>query len=236
MSDVGTRETAYVALEFVLNSKVPSGTLTVPDAIIAAAKVKVGSPEQLIAIGIKRRPDVLVDEHKLRAAELFAEEPPYRFIPVLGLIGTFRAAPEAGAITRWDDETLALTLTWTIYDAGVRFADKKSRDAQTEQADLALKMLKRQVESDVRTAMSGLEAAQKAFLAAEDEQRFSKQSEEETRILYRAGLAKMIEVTTAASSTFAADVDRLTALYAMAQAYMDLRQAMGLDPNGTELR
>jgi outer membrane protein TolC len=59
---------------------------------------------------------------------------------------------------------------------------------------------------------------------------------EETAILYRQGLAKAIELVNANDTRFTAEINQASAEYAMAQAYLGLRQALGLDPLGTDLR
>jgi outer membrane protein TolC len=127
-------------------------------------------------------------------------------------------------------------LTWTLYDAGGRYADKHSRDAQAEIADLNLQQLARNVDAQVRSAVALLLAAQAEFQVAAQARDASRQNVDETAILYRQGLAKAIELVDANDSRFTAEVNYASAQYAMAEAYLDLRQAMGLDPLGTELK
>ena len=56
-------------------------------------------------------------------------------MPVLGLSGSFSATTNTAAATaggttpHWNDEFLQATLSWPIYDAGIRYADRRSRDA-----------------------------------------------------------------------------------------------------------
>ena len=59
---------------------------------------------------------------------------------------------------------------------------------------------------------------------------------EETATLYRQGLATALELTDANDSRFEAEIGYSGAEYAMALAYLALRQAVGLDPIGTELK
>ena len=60
-------------------------------------------------------------------------------------------------------------------------------------------------------------------------------SADETGTLYKQGLATALELTDANDSRFEADVGLVSAELATALAYLSLRQAMGLDPLGTEL-
>jgi outer membrane protein TolC len=127
-------------------------------------------------------------------------------------------------------------LTWTIFDQGARYADKRSRDAQQEIADQNLLLLVRTVDAQVRSAAALLVAAQGAYRAASDGVKFAQQNVDETAILYRQGLATALELVDANDSRFTAESNFASAQFAMAQAYLGLRQALGLDALGTELR
>ena len=233
--DKGALENALLQLEFVLNAPV-SGPLVSPAATLAAAQQSIAGVDSLVAFAIAHRPDVLASRYSLVAARDFAAEPLLRIVPVLGLEGQATATTSSGATGRWHDELVQATLTWTLYDAGVRYADKRSRDAQAEIADLTLRQLARSVDAQVRSAAALLLAEQAALRAAADAVSASRQSVEETAILYGQGLAKAIELVDANDQRFLAEVNHASAEFAVAQAYLSLRQAIGLGPLGTELK
>jgi len=159
-----------------------------------------------------------------------------RLLPALGLQGQAVATAATSPVTgRHDDETVTATLTWTLYDSGVRYADKHSRDAQAEISDLNARLLLRSVDAQVRSAAAQLAAAQAAFHVASDAVKYARQNVEETVILYRQGLATGLELVDANDSRFTAEVNYASAQFAMAQAYLALRQALGLEVLGTEL-
>jgi outer membrane protein TolC len=143
---------------------------------------------------------------------------------------------ESALTGRHDDETLTATATWTLYDAGVRYADRHSRAAQADIADLNFRLLVRTADAQVRGAVDLVTAAQAAFLVASDTMKYARQNVEETEILYRQGLANALELVDANDSRFTAEVNYATAEYFLAQAYLGLRQATGLDALGQELR
>jgi outer membrane protein TolC len=235
-SDKGALANAYVQLSFLLNSPV-SGALSGPVAMFSSAQRPPGGVDDLVRVALERRPDVLVDQNAALAAHHFADEPMMRLIPSVGLTGTVSGTSNAPAATKvWNQETVAGVLTWTIYDAGSRYADKHSRDAQAEIAELNLQQLVRNVDAQVRGAFALLAAAQAEFQVAGQARDAAQQNVDETAILYRQGLAKAIELIDANDSRFTADVNYAGAQYSMAVAYLNLRQAMGLDPLGTELK
>lgn len=235
-NDQGILDNALVQLAFTLNAQVPTALVPPRPTLDAAAKPS-GGPETLVRFAADHRPDVRVSRYQAGAAHDFASEPMLRLVPTLGVQGQAVATAAVSPITgRHDDETITGTLTWTLYDAGVRYADKHARDAQAEIADLDAQLLLRTVDAQVRSAVALLGAAQLAFRNAADAVKYAQQNVDETAILYKQGLANALELVTANDSRFTAEVNYATAEYAMAQAYLTLRQSLGLDALGTELR
>jgi outer membrane protein TolC len=129
-------------------------------------------------------------------------------------------------------EAALLTLSWTIYDAGARYADRRTRVAQADSQALDERQLRRSIATDIGVAISGLRTARESYRISEVAAATAKLNTEETEILYRQGLARAIEVTDANASRYAAEVAVESAKLTMEQAYLGLRQALGLDPIG----
>jgi outer membrane protein TolC len=233
-TDKGTLDNAMIQLAFTLNAPAPSG-LTPPAAMLSAAEKVPGPPDPLVKLALDHRPDVLVAKYQVAAAHDFAAEPMMRLVPTVGLQGQASGTTHATG-TPWNNESVSATVTWTIYDAGARYADKHSRDAQADIAELNLQYLARSVESQVRSAIALLVASQAAFRAAAEGVKFARQNVEETSILYKQGLSTALELVDANDTRFTAEVNYASAEFAVAQAYLGLRQALGLDALGTELR
>ena len=230
--DVGNVQKAYLALSFVINSPT-TGPLTAPAATLQAAAATTPDATVLVTTAQNRRLDLVAAVHAARASHLFADEPMMRLAPVLGLTGVVSDTPY---MSNQPVATLAATLTWTIYDAGSRYADKHSRDAQASITDLQLDLIRRQVTNDVHNALVLLQASQEALKAAAVGVAASRKNVDETSVLYRQGLTTALNLTNANDSRFEAEISYSGAEYAMALAYLALRQSMGLEPIGTELR
>jgi outer membrane protein TolC len=233
-NDKGSLDNSFVQLAFTINAPMPS-SLTPPAPTLTAAEKPAGAADTLVRFAVDHRPDVAVARYDAIAARDFASEPLLRLVPVLALQGQASATTNPNA-PNWNEETLQGTLTWTIFDQGARYADKRSRDAQQEIADQNLLLLVRTVDAQVRSAAALLVAAQGAYRAASDGVKFAQQNVDETAILYRQGLATALELVDANDSRFTAESNFASAQFAMAQAYLGLRQALGLDALGTELR
>jgi outer membrane protein TolC len=231
--DKGTLGSAFVQLAFTINAPVPA-SVEPPSAMLALAQKGPGPVDALVRFAIEHRPDLQAGKYQAAAAHAFAGEPLLRLLPSLSLQGQATATSNPPVPGRWNDETLQAVLSWSLYDQGVRYADKHSRDAQAAIADLNLQQLGRNIDAQVRSAALALAAAQAALRVAQDAANAARQSVEETAILYRQGLAKAIELVDANDQRFAAETNYATAQYAVAQAHLNLRQALGLDPLGTE--
>jgi outer membrane protein TolC len=235
-SDKGLLESALVQLAFVVNAPVPTSVAD-PGPTLVASRQAPPTADALVQFAFGRRPDMVAARYTAIAAHDFAGEPLLRIVPTLGVQGqTSVTTNSAGPNAHWNDEQVTATLTWTLYDAGVRYADKHSRDAQAEIADLNSTQLRRGVEAQVRSALALLLSSQAATRAAEDTMKAAQQSVEETSILYKQGLAKAIELVDANDSRFGAEVAFAQAQYGLAQAYMAYRQALGLDALGTGIQ
>ena len=228
-NDKGVLETAEVALAFIVNAPAPKH-LAPPTALLDAGKKAPGAVDQLVSESLKQRPDLAARKESALAAHDFAREPRWRALPSLGFVGQLTATTNNQPGTDHVDGVLALQASWELFDAGARYADARSRDAAAEIADLDTQALVRSIEGDVRSAFAQLSAAQSALSGAQDAVDASRKSADETAILYRQGLAKAIELVDANEQRFEAEVSYAEAEYAVANAYLALRLALGLGP------
>ncbi|HET9991636.1 MAG TPA: TolC family protein [Kofleriaceae bacterium] len=221
--------TAYIELGFIINAPAPTN-LVAPTALLDAGKQAAPAADTLVNQSLAARPDLVARKDSALAAHDFAREPRYRYLPTLSLIGQLTATSNAGMNGHDVDGSIQFAASWSIYDAGARSADIRSRDAAAEIADLQTKELVRAIDSDVRTAATQLTAAQQALAAAQDAVTASRKSASETAILYKQGLAKAIELVDANEQRFTAEVSYAEAEFSVASAYLALRQAIGQGP------
>jgi outer membrane protein TolC len=236
-NDKGNTQVAYVALAYTINAPVPT-MLATPNALLAAGRAPAPPVDGLVRLAIATRPDLASKRHLALAAHDFASEPLLRLIPFIGLTGSFSLATDETLAGHgfYNTEFLGLSMSWPLFDAGVRYADKRSRDAQANIADLTTDTLLRTVAAQVRESVITLQASQNALDAASRALDAAKRSADETATLYKQGLAKAIELVDANDSRFLAEVSYIDAEYSVALAYVALRQAIGLAPIGTELK
>jgi outer membrane protein TolC len=234
-SDQGTLESDYLQLAFIINAPAPKG-LAPPTALLDAGQRPLPAIDELVKIAIARRPDIVARRHAAVAAHDFALEPLLRLAPSLGVSASVNTTSNTPASGQPTEATLEFSASWTLFDAGVRYADRRSRLASAAIADLTTNSLVRSVETEVRSSVALLVSSRQALAAAQQARDASRQSSVETEILYRQGLAKAIELVDANEQRFIDEVNSASAEFSVASAYLGLRQALGLEPIGTELK
>ena len=231
----GNLARAYLQLGFLVGKPI-TGNLSAPDRVTQTAEHSALRTEDVAQMAEARRPDVRAAHERTEALRESAREPLFRLAPTIGASAQIHTTVAPIAPDPAFDETLQLTLSWNIYDAGVRYADRKTRVAQAQSQALDEKALRRSIATDVNIALTALRAARESYRISEEAVDAAKRNTTETEILYAQGLARAIEVSDANGRRFDAEVNRATAKLSMQQAYLDLRDALGLGPVGEELQ
>ena len=148
--------------------------------------------------------------------------------PVMGSVR--KPNPDPITPQPWHEETLTLSLSWTIFDGGQRYADRRSQLASVTTFELQKSQVERTLGQEVRSAMASLEAARESFTLATEASAASRANTKETNELYQQGLARAIEVTDATAEEYAADIEAASSKIEMAASYLDVRFALGLSP------
>lgn len=220
---------ARITLGFLCGTRVDRA-LAPPDKTTQRAESVDALAKRDLEGALDRRPDVRSARERTEALRASAREPLYRLVPTLAANAQMRVNPAPAGTERGHEETITLNLQWPIFDAGVRYADRKTRVAQADSQELDERLLRRSVDADVQSALVSLRAARESLRLADEAVTAAQRSSEETEILYRQGLARAIELTDANGRRFDAEVSRASAKLSMEQAYLDLRFALGFGP------
>ena len=191
----GNLERAQIQLAFLIGKPVVGALAVHERTSHAAESTALGGDDARAAED--RRPDVISAKEKTAAAWAFAREPLYRLAPTLSAQGQLKLNIDPLPMQNLHDESLNFTLTWTLFDAGTRYGDRRLRVAQAESTALDEKALRRSVSSDVALAIAALRTARTLYKVAGDAAQLAQKNTDETQVLYAQGLAKAIEVTDA---------------------------------------
>ena len=190
--------------------------------------------ETLIAQALTQRPDLLALTARSRSARLLSDEPLTRLAPTLNLTAQGRATNEAGLSRNTLDGFVAITLSWTIFDGGELFADRRELVALSRVAELNEQLAKRSTQTQVRIALVSLDNARTALTHADASVTAASRNATEVAELYRQGLAGALDTQVARVQLFEAEVARARNRYDLQLAHLALRSATGLDAVGEE--
>jgi outer membrane protein TolC len=194
--------------------------LTPPEALLTDALGTTAAPRPP---GNERaRLDIAALGERAQAADAFADEP------------NWRLAPTAAAEFHVYDASLRLTLTWTLFDGGERYAERDERLALAAVARLDAQAAQRRASTETKEAMVALIAARIQLESSKETAELARANQRESNELYRQGLSTAFALADASAQLFDAEVVLATARYDMALALLSLRRAYGLDPFGKE--
>jgi outer membrane protein TolC len=229
----GNQQRAFLQLGYLIGQRV-TGSLVAPERTVNNAKKNTWDPAEVAKRAEARRPDVLAAAERTASAHESAREPLFRLAPTLGLSAQLRGLLGAAPMDDAFSGNVQLNLTWTLFDAGVRYADRRVRLAQLTSTELDERALRRSVATDIAIAVAELRAARSVLQISQQAVVSAQKNTDETEILYKQGLAKAIELTDANATRYDAEITLASAKLAMEQAYLNLRFALGLGPVSDE--
>jgi outer membrane protein TolC len=199
-----------------------------------AAPVPAAAPDELVTLARARRPEIVAARRVVQAAEDRALAPWLALVPTLGVDGVASATNETGFQGRTFNGNVALTLAWTLYDGGRRYAEARSAAAELEAAQLELARLERTVGSEVEDALIAVRAARAEVELADRRVEAARRFADEVRARAAQGLSTAVEAADAAVSLFEAEVQAATVHSELARATLELRRAAGRWPTDDE--
>ncbi|QRN93026.1 TolC family protein [Archangium violaceum] len=230
---VGNAAESRLELGYLLVAPVQE-PLAAPETLFSEASRPVDSFAGLAENALERRPDILSSKLRVEQQKALAREPLARLFPSLTASAQGSATNEAGLTGNTFNGFLTVDLTWTLFDGGERYADRRERLALTRVQELDTQARVRRVDVAVESARVSLRTAQAALELGEVAVKAARQNAEETSILYRQGLATSLALSDAQVRLFEAEVSLAQARYSLGSALLELRAAVGLDPLGKE--
>lgn len=233
----GQVETSTLQLGYLLDApEAVRGPLVVPEFLIEAASAEAADAEALVEEALARRLDVGSLRWLASSQRALAKLPMLGWLPALSANGQYRLTNESSFNNRNWNWSLGATLSWSIFDGGARFGQRRERRALARLADLELQAATRKVDVQVREALVLLANQRASLRQATVAQEVARKNAAETAELYRQGLASALEVADANVRLFEAEVAFVQERYGLGTAFLNLEAALGLDPFGKEPR
>jgi len=203
-----------------------STTVTLTDSLSATPVTEVLDEPTLIAQALRKRPDLLAEEERIRAAKQGVSAIKAERLPSLGLVADDGVIGKNGA-NMLNTYTWGLQVSVPIFDGFRREGRVQEQQAVVREAEIRRHDLEQQAEADVRGALLDLAAAREQLGAASERLRLAEQELAQARDRFSAGVASNADVVNASlaltlSQTF---LNNAEALYQLAR--VSLAKATG---------
>jgi outer membrane protein TolC len=123
-----------------------------------------------------------------------------------------------------------LVLTVPLYDGGLRYGQRREREALAEEARIDVEGTLRQARSDVRASFEAMRRADVALDQASQSAAFARRALDLANMAYRAGATTNLEVIDAERQARDAETQAAIAEDAAREARLDLLAASGRFP------
>ncbi len=215
---------AKLSLANILQARITSD-FEVDDASAYGAE---GPVDQAAAVqtALATRPDYRAAQANIRAAELQIQSVKASRYPVLGT--SFSDGQSGNSpVNNVNVFRLAATLTFPIYTSGRISGQVAEAQGTLHEAQSAANQIRSQIETDVLTAIAGVEWAVKEVATSAENVKLSREEVELSRQRFTQGVTDNTEVVNAQDRVSRADDARVRAMYALGLARANLARAMG---------
>lgn len=151
-----------------------------------------------------------------------------KFLPTLGLTGTWRWSSATGFTGEHDSWTVGLGLTWSLFDGGLREAEIAEASHKAAEAEAARALAANRARDDVVRALLDLDSAVASRRKAEEQAALAKEAQEQARRAHEAGAATYLEVADATRASAGAELGAVAEALAVRLGGLRLARAAGL--------
>ena len=218
-------EAAWVALGYLMGQPI-RGRLLRP----AKPRMPSASVQGLVAEAQRARRDLRAAREEIVNAQQGISVARGAYYPSLGLVASSRATQNTGFADRILSSQTLLTLGWTIFDGGTRYAELKEKHSLLREATLKHAQLARNIEREVRSAILDLRTAETSLETSRRELELARENHSMVMARFRAGLATTIEAVDAATQMATAEVGVLREELAVDTVRVNVLRAVGAEP------
>jgi outer membrane protein TolC len=221
---------SYRSLGTILNVHEPVHVMPADEAPAPVEPV-----ETLTATALQLRPEFLALNKTIESNRLTVSSNALRWLPTLSAFGNVRAFNYPGFSGDQYSWAVGLQLDWTIYDGGIRDAQRQLAAAQRRENEARLDLLRDQVRDDVYNAERQLRTKRSALDTARRSVQLSKETLDLVQVQHDAGTATQLDLLQAQDNLVAAEVALAQARFDLALGGLSLERLSGSFPANLKL-
>lgn len=171
----------------------------------AAAKDSILAPPEEGSADLPIRADIAAQQNFVQSLEDRKDSVWWSLFPTVDLRANGRVGPASFTAPDGFAWTIALNLSWLIYDGGARYARMDAIEAETRQAELRVERARREVDADEIRALRDWRTAFEAIEVARENVEVTREAYDMAVARFEAGLATSIEVNDASEQLVQAE-------------------------------
>jgi outer membrane protein TolC len=222
---------AYRNLATIMNYHEPIRVQATPEPA-----PRTETPDTLIGQALQLRPEFAVLRHTIDSNRSTASSNLWRWAPTVSAFGTFRAFNYAGFSGDKYLWALGFQADWTLYDGGVRDAQRALAQAQRRENQAKLDLLHDQVSDDVANAQRSLKTKHAALETAKRSVRLSKETLDLVQVQHDAGTATQLDLLQAQDALVTSELTLAQARFDLSQSALTLERLTGAFPGNLNLK
>jgi outer membrane protein TolC len=223
---------ARLQLGWLLGHRV-DGRLAAPDALLGARSAT-SATSAVRGEAAAGRLDLAALAARAAAAAQLTKETAWRWAPSIAAVAEATTTSVGGVSGKTTDWFVGLSAVWQLWDGGGRTADRHARQAESRIARLRVEQDTRRAALETASATAAVDTARRTTSEAETAVVAARRNVEETRTLYKQGLARALEVADASARLFEVEVALARERVGLGVAVLALDAARGGDPLSEE--
>lgn len=185
---------------------------------------------------LDRRPDAAAARLNVELARGGRRQVIAEYAPSLYASGNYSATNTAGITGQATLWNVGLSLSWTLFDGGLREANLRESSGKIAEANANLRGTEEQIRDEVRKARSELESAEANLSTAEERVKLAWESVRLAKQSFDAGATTYLQVTDVNAALASAQLSAVAESLNVQLSRLSLTRAMGLfDPTGHSL-
>ncbi len=226
-----TQAQTYRALATIMNLHEPVNVVRSESPPPPEAPV-----ETLTAEALQLRPEFRALDMTIESNRLTMASQAWRWAPTISAFGNYRAFNYAGFSGDQFAWAVGFQLDWTIYDGGLRDANRKLAAAQRAENIAKLDLLRDQVRDDVYNAERQLGTKRRALVTAQRSVELSQQTLDLVQVQHDAGTATQLDLLQAQDNLVSAEVALAQARFDLSLGALTLERLSGVFPGNRNLK
>ena len=184
---------------------------------------------------LKLRPEFTALEETLQGNRLTVSSGWWRWAPTVSAFGNLRAFNYAGFSGDNYSWAVGVQLDWTLYDGGLRDANRRLAAAQRWENEAKLDQLRDQARDDIYNAARTLHTKRQALDTAKRSLQLSKETLDLVQVQHDAGTATQLDLLQAQDNLVGAEVALAQARFDLALGALSLERLSGAFPDNRHL-